>query len=119
MSLINEKILQELLIWAEENEDKRVFYAISDEEKSYFTDRDSEETYIMEYSFRTLAELKHNLEKYSNLLEDPELLKKMTIEICQDRFKRELRMHEFSGKTNIDDRKEEKEKTLPEYVYAF
>lgn len=119
MSLINEKIMKKFSEWAEENADENVFPVISKEGESYFIERNSEETYMMEYSFRTLAELKKVLEEYSGLSADPVMLKMMTIEICQDRYKSEL--NTYTGEDNDQEEKkaQDSEKTLPEFVYVF
>ncbi len=119
MSLINEKVMQEFAVWAETNEDKNIFPAIAGEEESYYIKRDSEETYMIEYSFRTLAELKKALEEHSGLSTDPEMLKMLTIEICQDRYKSELNIHKEDDKSKERKRVQDSEKTLPEFVYVF
>lgn len=119
MSLINENVMKKFSEWAEENEDKSVFPVISEGEETYYIDRDSEETYMMEYSFRTLAELKKALEEYSGLSANPQMLKMMTIEVCRDRYRSELNI--YKEEDNSQERKaaQDSEKTLPEFVYVF
>lgn len=119
MSLINEADIEEFSIWAAENEDKNVFPSICKEEKSYYIDRHSEETYMMEYSFRTLAELKKALEQYGGLKEDEEMLKMMTIGICKNRFKCNMEIHKFEDNRQKQREVGNGEKTLPDYIYVF
>ena len=118
MNLINEKAIEEFVVWAKQNEDKNIFPQISQEE-SYYTDRTSEETYMMEYSFRTMEELKCALEKYSGLKDDPQILKAMTIEICKNRFRCNLNTQEQKDNRYEKVEVNNSEKTLPDYVYAF
>lgn len=117
MSLINEKVIEEFAEWAKENEDRKIFPEISENENSYYIDRKSEDTYMTEYSFKTVAELKKELEKYSGLPADSQILKKLTVEICQNRFRSKLEM-------NVDNKMQSEKvndgkKTLPEFIYVF
>ncbi len=115
MNLISEKVIEELTIWAEKNEDKNIFSRISADEDSYYIKRELDDTYIMKYSMGTLSELKQMLEKYSGLSDNPEMLKMLTVEVCQDRYQSPLRV-------NREDKRKKthkNEKTLPEYVYVF
>lgn len=119
MNSINEKAIEDLLVWAKEREDRHVFPEISKEETSYYINRESEETYIMEYSFKALAELRYGLEKNSGLATEPELLKKLTIEICQNRYLPKLRVNANQENFSGDSERNDERQDLPEYVYAF
>ena len=120
MSLTNAKMKEDLSEWAEQNKDKTVFPEISEEETSYYIDRNSEETYMMEYSLDDLQSLRNNLEKYPELSSDLNLLKNLTIGISRNRVQREPEKH---GDPNSDHLEENTvthdERTLPEYVYVF
>lgn len=114
MSLISENIIEEFSAWAEKNEDKGIFPVISKED-SYYIDRKSEETYMMEYSFETMAELKNLVEEYNGLTDDPQMLRKLVVEIMQNRFKSQLETHEFT-----DSKKTENvNNALPDFVYIL
>lgn len=131
MNSINEKVKGEFLEWAKNNEDKEAFPRISKEKDSYYINRNSEETYMMEYSFKTIAELREALEKYSGLADEQQMLKRMAVEVCRNRFKSASEMD--NDKINlqiipkapnaIDEGKEKKEfdgeKVLPEFIYIF
>lgn len=119
MSLINEKVIEEFSTWAEENENRHIFPEISNAEDSYYINRDTEETYMMEYSFKTLPELKSALEQYSGLSSDPQMLKKLTVEICQDRFRSKLDTNGNKDNISPNTKVSEGKQTLPEYVYVF
>jgi hypothetical protein len=116
MSLINEDIIEELSIWAKKNEDKNVFPQILEKEDSYYMNRESEETYIMEYSFNTLQELKNSLIKYSGLSEYADILKIMTVAICQEKFRG---MNEIPYNIELEEKEDDKKSELPEFVYVF
>lgn len=117
MSLTSEKVKEAFLVWAQENEDKRIFPEICQKDQSYYINRNSEETYMIEYSFKTIAELKKLLECYSRLAEDSEMLKSLTIAICQERYRSELDKNIKSlGKNN---ELYNGDKVLPEYVYTL
>lgn len=73
--------MDDIAVWAEAHENKNIFPEISDKEKSYYVDRDAEDTYIMEYSFSNLFNIKEALKAYSGLTSEPFLLKKMAVEI--------------------------------------
>ena len=117
--LEKERVIKEFQAWAKENKDNTVFPEISIEEDSYYSNRNSEETYMMEYSFQNMAGLKEVLGRYSRLSTDTQMLKGLTVEICQHRFKKNPEIYR-----NVDNR-EKKEavydspKTLPEFVYVF
>lgn len=120
MSLINENILKEFSVWAEENEDKSIFPEISIEGgDSYYIGRDSEKTYMMEYSFETMAELGKLLEKYSGLPVGDKMLQRLTVGIMQNRF---VGVLEKNIDNNIGyEKKSEPDTTnvISEYVYMF
>lgn len=111
MSLIDET-------WAKENEDKNIFPEISDEVDSYYKKRNSETTYMMEYSFKTVAELEKALVEYNGLSSDAQILKMLAIEICENRYvvRREKCGEEDLGKV-LDEGAQGTE--LPEFVYIF
>lgn len=117
MNPIDNDNLQKLVIWAEQNEDKDTFLKVSQEASSYFMVRETEENYIMEYSFKTLEELKRGLEEYSGLFDDQQLLREMTVQICQNRFKSHLSM--TVENEHIGSNQKTTEKTLPDFVYVF
>lgn len=117
MNLTDEEIIEDFFAWAVENEDRKVFPCISKEETSYYSDRVSENTYIMEYSFKVMPELKNALEKYSGLLSNAYMLRKLTIEICQGRL--------FQESLDNERREDEQKDSvigadiLPEFIYTF
>ena len=118
MSSISDQFLDDLLEWAKENEDRCVFPLISEQASSYYICRNTEETYMMEYSFESVIELKAALEKYSRKPMDVQLLNKMIIAAYQNRFtaaRNESAPDEQVEKSNLDDGKSE----LPEYIYVF
>lgn len=120
--LRNEKVIEEFQAWAKENKDNTVFSKISKEEGSYYSNRNLEETYLMDYSFQNMAGLKETLGKYSGLSMDSPTLKKLTIEICRDRCRNELKVCEREN--DREDRIErnitqEEGKALPQYIYVF
>lgn len=119
MSSISETDIEIFSEWATKNEDKNIFPYICKEEKSYYLDRNSEETYMMDYSFQTLAELKKALKQYSGLEDDEEMLKMMTIEICKYRFKCNMEIHKFEDNRQEQRKIKNGEKTLPDYIYVF
>ena len=118
MSLIDEKVLEDFSIWAEEKENKHIFPATSQKETTYFIERESEETYMMEYSFKTLKELQSGLEKYGGLSSDLQTLRMLVVGICQDRYKTSLKMnHGQDG--YFENLNESTTGTISDYVYAF
>lgn len=119
MSLINEVDMERFSAWAAKNEDRNIFSVISTEVESYYIDRNSEETYIMEYSFRTLQELRQALELYSGLGEDEEMLKMMTIAVCKYRFKCDMQIRKFEDSRQEEKKTKNGEKSLPDYIYVF
>lgn len=110
MSLIKEEVMEEFSVWAGKNEDKHIFPVIDKEESSYYIDRESEDTYMMPYSFETVAELKKLMEEYSGLSEDLQMLNKLTVEIYKARFR---------GKKAVEEESAGKKTELPEFVYVF
>lgn len=118
-SLLSENVIEEFFAWAKENKDNNIFSEISEEEDSYYINRNSEETYLMEYSFQNMAWLKEALEECSGLSADSQMLKNMTVEICQKKFESnpEIREHLVSEKK--EEKVQESKKTLPEFVYVF
>lgn len=121
MSSINDKIIEEFSTWAGQNENKKIFPQISKDKESYYIDRVSEETYMMEYSFNTMPELRSALETYSGLADDSQMLRMLTINIYQNNF---LNNNEEHKKKNIDEIREEENKVkgqydIPDYIYVF
>ncbi len=117
-NLITEKNIGDFYGWARENKDESIFPLISEGEDSYYITRNSEETYLMEYSFHNMAWLKESLKKYAGLSSDLQMLKKLTVTICQNRFIGNLQIHEdriSREKKEVQDGK----KTLPEFIYVF
>lgn len=111
MSLIDET-------WAKENEDKHIFPEISDEADSYYKKRNSETTYMMEYFFKTVAELEKALVEYSGVSSDGQILKMLAIEICENRYVtgQEKCVKKEPGKVLEEDTQGTE---LPEFVYIF
>lgn len=85
MSLISEKTIEDFAIWAKENEDKSIFPGVIKEKSSYYKNRDTNEDYMMEYSFQTIAVLIDILKEYSGLKTSSEVLQKLVLAICQER----------------------------------
>lgn len=119
MSLINGKKIKEFSTWAKENEDKEIYPRIDKDCSSYFIERKLHDTYMMEYSIYTIEELKEALGKYCGLFTDPEMLKRLTIEICQNKFVR--KDADFSGiteeKSGDVDRNEGN--AVRDFIYLF
>lgn len=119
MSLIKEEIINDFVCWAEMNENKNIYPQISKDEVSYYVNREFDDTYIMEYSFKAMADLREYLEKYSGVSLDAYMMRKLIIQICQNRYYAEPEL-----KHNKDYRKKENddkpaEKALPEYIYTL
>lgn len=120
MSLTNAKIKDVFSEWAKQNEDKTVFPDISEDAASYYIDRNSEETYMMEYSFHNLESLRNNLDQYRELSTDLYLLKNLAIGISENRVQSKSEMHRDSNEDLLTENTvTHDEKTLPEYVYVF
>lgn len=115
MSLINDGIIKSLSVWAEKKEDKLSFSQIEKNEKTYYKSRTSEETYIMEYSIKTIGDVKLALEKYSGLSEDPKMLEKIAIGLCQNRYRQNQSISESVERNKNED----VNKTLPDSIYSF
>lgn len=118
MNLTKGEIIRDYVIWAERNEDKTIYSDISKEEESYYIDRESSETYMMEYSFKTMMELKHLLEEFSGL-SDPSIVRKLTIDICQNRYLSEAGINDNIHCGQECSEKDSAVATLPEYVYTL
>lgn len=121
MSLINEGAIEAFSKWAREHADSHIFPKISEEESSYYCNRTSEDTYLMEYNIETVQGLKEMLQKYSGLEQDLELLKMLTVEICQNRFRSRLELPPYEWRKNKlpENGTQEKESVLPEFIYVF
>lgn len=115
MSLINDDIIKSLSAWAEKNEDKRSFLHIEQDEKTYYKDRASDETYIMEYSIKTIADVRLALEKYGGLSEAPQMLENMAIGLCQNRYRQNRSVSESVERNKNED----VNKILPDFIYSF
>lgn len=119
MSLIDKKSYESLIEWAKENEDRYIFPMISDEEDSYYIDRNSEETYMMEYSFETMGGLKEALEEYSGLSEFPEILRIITSEACKNRFDKGRAVYQAGSERQVLEKAQDDKTALPEFIYVF
>ncbi len=119
MNLISEKEAAFFSSWAKEKKDEKCFAEIEKEKSSYYIDRDSEETYIMEYSFRNMEELKKLLRQYGTPDQEPELLKALTIAICRNGPGSVQSSMNCGKKQGQGCLAEDKEKILPEYTYVF
>lgn len=118
MNLINKRLAGELFMWAEKNADRDVFAQIN-EEVSYYINRESEDTYIMEYSLNTAAEVKKELETYSGISSDAELAAMLTVGICQSKlYSKENRKLESTDMVNAV-KEAENRSEIPEYIYVF
>lgn len=118
MNLISGQFVNDFSEWAAENEDKSAFPSISEGTDSYYISRNSEETYMMEYSFENVSAFKTALEKYSRSSMDPRLVNKMIVAMYQNRFTGDQNINtpnEQEAKRNPVDGKGE----LPEYIYVF
>lgn len=120
MNLIDEKILEKLSLWAEKNADKNVFREVLNDDVSYFINRDSEETYMIEYSPETEIEVKEYLDKYTGQSLEQEILKDLTIAICQNKY-RATKLDDYvnSIKNNQSTKDSDDKKMLPEFIYVF
>ena len=124
MSLINENVVEELFIWARQNEDKHVFPEVNREIDSYYIKRTSEETYLQEYAVDTLLDLKTFLEAYSGLPTDSPILKQLLFEISRQR-RRPQRQDNMNNETkrnrsNVNEVViQDDKKRLPEHRYVF
>ncbi|MCM1233055.1 MAG: hypothetical protein NC489_23270 [Ruminococcus flavefaciens] len=121
MNLINGNIREYLSLWAKENEDANVFPKISDEVTSYYITRNSKQSYIKEYAFENMQELASELERYSGLPEKSQLLKKMTVAICENRYKSYFEGYGNEGERKYDEGivRGDEEKELPDFIYIF
>ncbi|MBD5448784.1 MAG: hypothetical protein HDR28_01220 [Lachnospiraceae bacterium] len=125
MSLISENVVEELFIWARQNEDAYVFPEVNRETASYYIERTSEETYLREYAVDTLLDLKASLEVYSGLPADSPILKHLLFEISRQRRKQPQRQDNKSNEIKSDvsnsdeDEVQDDKKRLPEHRYVF
>ena len=115
MSLINDDLIKSLCVWAEKNENKMSFSQIEKNEETYYKDRVSEENYIMEYSIRTIGDVKLALEKYGGLSEEPDMLEKLVIGLCQNRYRQNRNGFANMGRNKNEDT----DKNLSESIYSF
>lgn len=118
MSLTRSAI-EKILLWAAVNEEKDSFSTVFQEMDSYYIDRQSDETYIMEYSIKTIAELKNALIKYSGMSPNSEILKIITTQICQDRYRREWTLTTNDKTDRIEKEAIDGKQQLPDYIYVF
>lgn len=116
MNWIDDSLMNEMIAWAENNEDRSVFSEICEDVPSYYIDRQSKETYLIEYSFKTMAELKEALERYSGLSENSDILNKIVYAICQNRYRGEWEISD--AKPEQESANDDQEK-LPEFIYVF
>lgn len=119
---LDKKVIEKFGAWAKENKDNNIFLQVSKQEDSYYVNRISEETYLMEYSFYNMTCLKELLGKYGGLSTDSQMLKNITVEICRDRCGNELKAceNEINRKVRMESKTEQKDgKELPQYVYVF
>lgn len=116
MSWTNEEVIKELSIWAEANEDKHVFPDISESEVSYYIDRDEEDNYLMEFSYKNILELRELFYKFGGLSVDPQIIEKLLIGIFQNRCE-EVKFNE----SDMPVKKLAKEtgSLLPDFIYVF
>lgn len=119
MSLISEKIIDDFALWAEEHENKEIFPAISQEESSYYIERNIERTYIMEYNFQDMSAIRKALEDYSGLASEAYILKKLTIELCQSRYVSRLSVKCSRDDSCLIEENKKKQDMLPEFRYEF
>ncbi len=105
------KLLQE---WAAANRDEQVFEQRSSSSMdSYFLTRNSEETYIMPYKFKTIPEFQERIKEVCGAEIDPQRQKLLAITAFKCRAVAEEKSHEEQKKENTNKGK------LPEFTYAF
>lgn len=121
MNLISEEFTELISMWAQTNSDKNIFPDRSENQTTYYINREDEDSYIMEYSFKTLPELKEAICKYSGLQAEDELFKRIVIEICQLKCESEYEEHNHNmvGLMRERDAVLSEDKALPEYIYVF
>ena len=117
MSLIDEETKKRFCQWAEQNEERHIFPEILQGE-SYYIPREDEKTYMMEYSFETVAELGTAMEEYSGLSSGSQILKMLVVEICQKQSKGKAEKNKEKF-TNENSKAEYQKTELPEFVYVF
>lgn len=118
MNLIEEEVVKVFSVWAGMNEDKYIFPAINKEQTSYYINRESEETYIMDYSFESVAELRDLIANYCGLSEESQILNKLTLEIYKNRFRGKL-VSDVGDVKNDTKEVQSEQVELPEFVYVF
>lgn len=121
-NLRSEKTIEEFQEWAKEHKNDNIFSQISQEETSYYSNKSSEEIYLMEYLFQDMVWLKEALGEYSGLSVDPQMLKRVIVEMCRSRCCSELKANE--NEKNKEERIEknimqEDGRELPQYIYVF
>lgn len=114
-----ERMIEDFTEWAEENGDNNIFPDISNDEDSYYISRETEETYLMEYTFQNMAWLKEALQKYSGLSPDSQILKELAVKICQNKSSNNLEIRRSTFDRERREEVEENKKILPEFIYVF
>ena len=104
--------------WAERNEDNGVFANIVSDISSYYVNRNSKETYIMQYMPANLMELSDNIKEYSGLSADSPMFRTLVVEICTNMRRGG---QQEPGRTRVEKNEELQinEHTLPEHIYFF
>lgn len=118
MNLIEKEAAKAFSVWAGKNEDKHIFPAINKEQTSYYINRESEGTYIMDYSFDSVAELRDLIANYCGLSEEPQILNQLAVEIYKNRFRGNLASNVGNVKNETKEIQSEQVE-LPEFVYVF
>lgn len=116
MNLTDKSFINEIAAWAETNTDKEVFPEICEDIPSYYRNRESEDTYMMEYSVETMEELKELLEKHGGLSEDPLILQMIVHATCQNRYRKGLEISEIKSGQNLTNTDKVQ---LPDFIYVF
>lgn len=119
MCLTNDNLAMELSNWATKHEDKHIFTGISNECNSYYVNRNSEETYLMEYSIKTAVDLKGLLERFSGLEFDAQMINQLVSGICQNKFNGKQEINRYPLDEFESKKSQNSEETLPEFIYVF
>ncbi len=109
MSSINEEEISRLRKWASENKDKDVFDRDGEHEKSYWKIKDRQETYIMEYDFKTIPEF----ETLCDFVLDKRI---------DSKIQRSFSVAAFKHSKDCEQEQDEQRKAdlkLPEHIYVF
>lgn len=109
MNSINDNEVNRLLIWASENENKNVFLTDNDQEETFWKTKEQQDTYIMEYDFKTIPEF----EKFCDFVFQKEVDRKIQRIVSVAAFK-----HSKDYETDQDKREKAADK-LPEHIYVF